>query len=107
VAARRPALVREVETALARIRRARMLEERSTLNLALAERQREPAAERYRLGVAPITETIQAEALAREAERQAVTAEFARRRAVAELERAAAVRFDDPSFPCAAVDGNR
>jgi outer membrane protein TolC len=107
VAARRPALVREVETALARIRRARMLEERSTLNLALAERQREQAAERYRLGVAPITETIQAEALAREAERQAVTAEFARRRAVAELERAAAVRFDDPSFPCAAVDGNR
>jgi putative ABC transport system ATP-binding protein len=107
LAARRPALVREVETALARIRRARMLEERSSLNLALVERQREQAAERYRLGVAPITETIQAEALAREAERQAVTAEFARRRAVAELERAAAVRFDDPSFPCGAVDGNR
>jgi outer membrane protein TolC len=100
LAARRPALVREVETALGQIRRARMLEERSVLNLALAERQREQAAERYRLGVAPITETIQAEALAREAERQAVTAEFARRRAFAELERAAAIRLDDPRFPC-------
>jgi outer membrane protein TolC len=103
LAARRPALVREVEVALSRIRRARMLEERSGLNLELAERQREQAAERYRLGVAPITETIQAEALAREAERQAVTAEFARRRAIAELERAAAVRLDDPAFPCAAA----
>jgi putative ABC transport system ATP-binding protein len=103
LAARRPALVREVEVALSQIRRARMLEERSVLNLELAARQREQAAERYRLGVAPITETIQAEALAREAERQAVTAEFARRRAFAELERAAAVRLDDPAFPCAAA----
>jgi putative ABC transport system ATP-binding protein len=107
LAARRPALVREVEVALSRIRRARMLEERSSLNLELAERQREQAAERYRLGVAPITETIQAEALAREAERQAVTAEFARRRAIAELERAAAVRLDDPASPCSATGGNR
>jgi putative ABC transport system ATP-binding protein len=107
LAARRPALVREVETALSRIRRARMLEERSTLNLALAERQREQAAQRYRLGVAPITETIQAEALAREAERQGVTAEFARRRAFAELERAAAVRLDDPAFPCGAIGRER
>jgi putative ABC transport system ATP-binding protein len=107
LAARRPALVREVEVALSQIRRARMLEERSVLNLELAARQREQAAERYRLGVAPITETIQAEALAREAERQAVTAEFARRRAVAELERAAAIRLDDPSFPCGAIAHDR
>jgi outer membrane protein TolC len=103
LAARRPALVREVEVALSQIRRARMLEERSVLNLVLAERQREQAAERYRLGVAPITEVIQAEALAREAERQGVTAEFARRRAIAELERAAAIRLDDPRFPCGAI----
>jgi putative ABC transport system ATP-binding protein len=103
LAARRPALVREVEVALSQIRRARMLEERSVLNLELAARQREQAAERYRLGVAPITETIQAEALAREAERQAVTAEFARRRGYAELERAAAIRLDDPRFPCGAT----
>jgi putative ABC transport system ATP-binding protein len=107
LAARRPALVREVEVALSQIRRAQMLEERSVLNLELAERQREQAAERYRLGVAPIAETIQAEALAREAERQAVTAEFARRRALAELEYAAAVRLDDPRSPCGAVAGDR
>jgi outer membrane protein TolC len=93
--------------ALSQIRRAQMLEERSVLNLELAERQREQAAERYRLGVAPIAETIQAEALAREAERQAVTAEFARRRALAELEYAAAVRLDDPRSPCGAVAGDR
>jgi putative ABC transport system ATP-binding protein len=107
LAARRPALVREVEVALSQIRRARMLEERSVLNLELAARQREQAAERYRLGVAPITETIQAEALAREAERQAVTAEFARRRGYAELERAAAIRLDDPGSPCGVAQGNR
>jgi putative ABC transport system ATP-binding protein len=107
LAARRPALVREVEVALSQIRRARMLEERSVLNLELAARQREQAAERYRLGVAPITETIQAEALAREAERQAVTAEFARRRGYAELERAAAIRLDDPRSPCGGALGNR
>ncbi len=99
LAAFRPALVREVETALGRIRRARMLEERAALSLELAARQREQAAERYRLGVAPITETIQAEAHAREAERQAVTAEFARRRALAELERAAALRLDGCGGP--------
>jgi outer membrane protein TolC len=107
LAARRPALVREVEVALSQIRRARMLEERSVLNLELAARQREQAAERYRLGVAPITETIQAEALAREAERQAVTAEFARRRGYAELERAAAIRLDDPRSPCGVAQGIR
>lgn len=107
LAAHRPAIVREVEVALGRIRRARMLEERSLLNLELAARQREQAAERYRLGVAPITETIQAEALAREAERQAVTAEFARRRGYAELERAAAIRIDDPRFPCGAATRDR
>jgi putative ABC transport system ATP-binding protein len=103
LAARRPAIVREVEVALGRVRRARLLEDRSALNLELAARQREQAAERYRLGVAPITETIQAEALAREAERQGVTAEFARRRAIAELERAAAIRLDDPMSPCGAM----
>jgi putative ABC transport system ATP-binding protein len=107
LAARRPALARQIETAISRIERARMLEERSVLNLELAARQREQAAERYRLGVAPITETIQAEALAREAERQGVTAEFARRRAFAELEQAAAIRLDDPAFPCGAMQPQR
>jgi putative ABC transport system ATP-binding protein len=107
LAARRPALVREVEVALSQIRRARILEERSVLNLELAARQREQAAERYRLGVAPITETIQAEALAREAERQAVTAEFARRRAFAQLELAAAIRLDDPRGACGAPAAER
>jgi putative ABC transport system ATP-binding protein len=106
LAARRPAVTRDVDVALGRLRRARILEERSELNLELAARQREQADERYRLGLAPITETLQAEALSREAERQAVTAQFARRRALAELERAASIRLDDPAGPCGGPAGS-
>lgn len=90
---RRAALAREVETALGQLRRAGVLEERSRVNLQLAERQLEQAGERYRLGVAPLVERLQAEALAKEAERQAITARYAALRAIAELERAAGVRL--------------
>ena len=79
-------VVRETATAIARVRRAILAEERGELNVRLAQRQREQAAERYRLGLAPITETIQAESLARAAERQAIAARFGRLRALAELE---------------------
>jgi outer membrane protein TolC len=88
---RRASLAREVEVALGQLRRARLLDERSRLNVQLAERQLEQASERYRLGVAPIVERLQAEALAKEAERQAITARYAALRALAELERAAGI----------------
>lgn len=95
LAIRRPAVERQVQLGLTRLQRARLLRERSELNLELAARQREQASERYRLGLAPITEMIQAETLAREAERQAVSARFADQRALAELENAAAVSLED------------
>jgi outer membrane protein len=101
LAVRRPAVERQVEMSLTRLQRARLLRERSELNLELAARQREHAAERYRVGVAPITEMIQAEALAREAERQAVTARFADLRALAEIETAAGVSLDALEQACA------
>ena len=82
-------VARSVGTAVGRIRRARIAQERGALNVRIAERQREQASERYRLGLAPITETIQAESLARAAERQAIEARFALVRALAELELAA------------------
>jgi len=88
---REAALVRGVEAALDRLSRARVLRERSEVNLRLAERQREHAEERYRLGVAPLVERLNAEALATEAERQAIVARYAALRAVAELEQAAGV----------------
>jgi outer membrane protein TolC len=88
---RRASLAREVEVALGQLRRARLLEERSRLNLELAARQLEQAGERYRLGVAPLLERLQAEALAKDAERQAITARYAALRALAELEGAAGV----------------
>ncbi|HEX8391561.1 MAG TPA: TolC family protein [Longimicrobium sp.] len=88
LAARRAALDREVELAAGTLRRAVLLQERAAANVLLAARQREQAAERYRLGVAPIVERLQAEGLAREAERQAVAARFAPLRALAELQRA-------------------
>ena len=88
---RRAAIVRATETAVGRIRRARLAEERGELNVRIAHRQREQASERYRLGLAPITETIQAESLARAAERQAIAARYGMLRAVAELELAAGV----------------
>jgi outer membrane protein TolC len=87
------ALVRGVESALDRLSRTRMLGERSQVNLELARRQREQAEERYRLGVAPLVERLTAEALAAEAERQAIVARYAALRALAELEQASGVSF--------------
>jgi outer membrane protein TolC len=86
-------LVRGVEAALDRLSRARALRERSEVNLRLAERQRQQAEERYRLGVAPLLERLNAEALAAEAERQAILARYAALRALAELEQASGVGF--------------
>jgi outer membrane protein len=103
LAARRPEVGLRVETSLAGLQRARLLQERVAVNLQLAARQREQASERYRLGLAPITEMIQAEALAREAERQAVTARFADLRALAELEAAAGVTLEDLEQQCPGV----
>lgn len=104
VAGRRASLAREVEVALGYLRRARLLDERSRLNDQLAQEQLEQASERYRLGVAPLVERLQAEALAKEAERQAITARYAALRAIAELEQAAGVRFltdaDTGAAPC-------
>jgi len=88
---RRAAIVRESESAIGRIRRARLAQERGELNVRMAQRQREQASERYRLGLAPITETIQAESLARAAERQAIAARYGLLRAHAELELAAGI----------------
>ncbi|HVH13293.1 MAG TPA: TolC family protein [Longimicrobium sp.] len=87
LSARRAALAREVEVAAGTLRRAALLQQRAAANLELAARQREQAAERYRVGVAPIVERMQAEGLAREAERQAVAARFAPLRALAQLQR--------------------
>jgi outer membrane protein TolC len=87
LAVRRAALAREVELAAGTLRRAVLLRERAAANVMLAARQREQAAERYRVGVAPIVERMQAEGLAREAERQAVAARFAPLRALAQLQR--------------------
>jgi outer membrane protein TolC len=88
LAVRRAALAREVELAAGTLGRAVLLRERAQANVALAARQREQAAERYRVGVAPIVERMQAEGLAREAERQAVMARFAPLRALAQLQKA-------------------
>jgi outer membrane protein TolC len=87
LAVRRAALAREVEIAAGTLRRMALLQERAAANLVLAGRQREHAAERYRVGVAPIVERMQAEGLAREAERQAIAARFAPLRALAQLQR--------------------
>jgi outer membrane protein TolC len=87
LAVRRASLAREVELAAGTLRRMALLQERAAANVVLAARQREQAAERYRVGVAPIVERMQAEGLAREAERQAVAARFAPLRALAELQR--------------------
>jgi outer membrane protein TolC len=86
LAVRRAALAREVEVAAGTLRRMALLQERAAANLVLAGRQREHAAERYRVGVAPIVERMQAERLAREAERQAIAARFAPLRALAQLQ---------------------
>lgn len=87
LSARRAALEREVAVAAGTLGRSALLQQRAVSNLELAGRQREAAAERYRVGVAPIVERMQAEGLAREAERQAITARFAPLRALAQLQR--------------------
>ncbi|MEX2527135.1 MAG: TolC family protein [Gemmatimonadota bacterium] len=82
-----------VEAALDRMARAQVLEERSEVNLQLAARQLEQAEERYRLGLAPLTERLTAEALAADAQRQAIVARYAGLRGLAELEMASGVPF--------------
>jgi outer membrane protein len=86
-------MARGTERALDRLARARTLRERSEVNVRLAEQQRAQAEERYRLGVAPLVERLNAEALAAEASRQAIVARYASLRALAELEEASGVRF--------------
>jgi outer membrane protein TolC len=81
----------EVAAGVERWARAEAVASRARLNLTLAERQREQADERYRLGVAPLSERLGAMALWAEAARQDVLARFAPLRAVAELERATGV----------------
>jgi outer membrane protein len=93
LASREASLAREVEVALSRLRRARLLEQKSRLNLTLARQQREQAAERYRLGLAPIVERLNAEALAADADRQGIAARYATLRALAELARASGIRL--------------
>jgi len=77
-----------LESGIDRLERARTLRERSVLNLELAERQREQAEERYRLGVAPIVERLTASTLWAEAALQAIVARYAPLRSLAELEHA-------------------
>lgn len=81
----------EVAAGVERWTRAGAVAVRARLNLALAERQREQAEERYRLGLAPLTERLYANARWAEAARQEVLARYAPLRAVAELERATGV----------------
>lgn len=92
LAARQAAVIREVTVALDRLSRAQQQEQKRALNLQLAQAQREQAEERYRLGAGSIVERFQAEALAREAERQAVIARYSALRSLADLERAGGVR---------------
>jgi outer membrane protein len=106
LAAREASLAREVEVALGRLRRVRLLEEKSRLNLELARKQQEQARERYRLGLAPIVERLNAEALAADADRQAVAARYATLRVLAELERAAGIRLTGAASPSVASTGD-
>jgi outer membrane protein len=76
-----------LESGLDRLVRARALRERSRLNLALAERQRAQAEERYRLGIAPMVERLTAGTLWAEAALQEITARYAPLRVIAEIER--------------------
>jgi len=80
------ALERELLSGAERLRRARALQSRAATNAELAERQREQAEERYRLGVAPMTERLAADALWAEAMRQNIVARYAPLRALAEME---------------------
>ena len=85
------ALEREVAVGLERWMLASALRERARLNLELAERQREQAEERYRVGVATLSERLNAAVLWAEAARQDVVARHAPLRAVAGLERSTGV----------------
>jgi outer membrane protein TolC len=82
---------REVAVGLQRWALASALRDRARLNLALAERQREQAEERYRVGVAALSERLNAAILWAEAARQDAVARHAPLRAVAGLERATGV----------------
>ena len=84
-------LEREVAVGLERWMLASALRERARLNLALAERQREQAEERYRVGVATLSERLNAAVLWAEAARQDAVARHAPLRAVAGLERSTGV----------------
>jgi outer membrane protein TolC len=97
-AAAERAMEREVAVGLQRWTLAAALRERARLNLALAERQREQAEERYRVGVAALSERLNAAILWAEAARQDAVARHASLRAVAELERATgvALRAESP-----------
>lgn len=98
LAAGRRRVEEEVAVGLERLARAEALAERSRLSLALAERQRQQADERYRLGLAPVTERLNAAALWAGAAHQAVLARYAALRAAAELERSTGVAVRRP-FP--------
>jgi outer membrane protein TolC len=90
-AAARRTMEREVSVGLERWARASALRERARLNLQLAERQREQAEERYRVGVAPLSERLNAAILWAEAARQDAISRHAPLRAVALLERGTGV----------------
>jgi outer membrane protein TolC len=84
-------LEREVAVGVERWRLASALRDRAQLNLALAERQREQAEERYRVGVATLSERLNAAVLWAQAARQDAVARHAPLRAVAGLERSTGV----------------
>jgi outer membrane protein len=85
----------ELDAGLDRWARATVLRDRARLNVELAERQREQAEERYRLGLATLTERLNAHALWAEAARQETQARYAPLRAVAEIARASGVSVLD------------
>jgi outer membrane protein TolC len=87
----RRTMERQVAVGLERWALASVLSGHARLNLQLAERQREQAEERYRVGVAPLSERLNAAILWAEAARQDVLARHAPLRAVAGLERATGV----------------
>lgn len=102
LAARRAAVIREVTVSLDRLSRAKEQEQRRQLNLELAQLQRAQAEERYRVGAGSLVERFQAEALARETERQALIARYSALRSLADLERAGgvSVSWDRGTWSC-------
>ncbi len=89
--AARAALERELVAGLDRLERARVLLSRIGVSLSLAERQLAQAEERYRLGLAPLAELLDAERLYADAARQEAAARHAPVRAIAQIERATGV----------------